>query len=386
MFADSGRKMRVGIVAGEASGDLLGAGLLKELLALRPNLHFEGIAGPKMIAEGARSIYPMDRLSVMGISEVLGRYTELSKMRKELIAHFIEQKVDLFIGIDAPDFNLGIERQLHNAGIKTVHYVSPSVWAWRKYRVRKIARYTDLMLTLFPFEAAFYQQHGVPVEFVGHPLADIIPLENDKMGARSLLGLPSEKRIVALLPGSRSNELQYLGRSFLEVASCCIQKNPDLHFVIPLSNMERRKQFEKIVTEFSGTVPVTLIDGLSREVMAASDVVLLASGTAALEALLLKRPMVVAYRLAPLTYWIAKRMVKLKYYSLPNQLLSSPDVPEYIQDEIIPDTVANKLLSYLSNEDEYQSVIKEFEKVHLLLKKDASRQAAKAIVQLINRK
>lgn len=376
--------MRIGIVAGEASGDLLGAGLIKALLAQQPNLKFEGIAGPNMIAEGAHSIYPMDRLSVMGISEVLGRYFELSKMRKDLIEHLKKQKIDLFIGIDAPDFNLYIERKLHAAGIKTVHYVSPSVWAWRQYRVKKIARSTDLMLTLFPFEATFYQEHGVPVEFVGHPLADMIPVETNSQAARGLLGLPKEKQIIALLPGSRSNELHYLGKSFLEIAHYLNNKNSDLHFVVPLSNPERRKQFTEIMHSFTEALPITLIDGFSREVMAASDVVLLASGTAALEAMLLKKPMVVAYRLAPLTYWIAKRMVKLSHYSLPNQLLDKPLVPEYIQDDIKTENVGDKLLTYLSDEQSYQSVTSEFEKIHLMLKKDASQQAARAILKLMN--
>ena len=381
--------MRIGIVAGEASGDLLGAGLIKAMLAQQPNLKFEGIAGPNMIAEGAHSIYPMDRLSVMGISEVLGRYFELSNMRKELIRHLIAQKIDLFIGIDAPDFNLYIERKLHKAGIKTVHYVSPSVWAWRQYRVKKIARSTDLMLTLFPFEAAFYEKHGVPVEFVGHPLADMIPLETNTQAARSLLGLPDDKQIVALLPGSRSNELQYLGKSFLEIAHY-LNKNQslkkdhsNLQFVVPLSNPERRQQFTEIMHSFSETLPITLIDGFSREVMAASDVVLLASGTAALEAMLLKKPMVVAYRLAPFTYWLAKRLVKLTHYSLPNQLLPQPVVPEFIQDDIVPNIVGDKLLGYLNDDQSYQSVIKEFEQVHLLLKKDASQQAASAVLKLL---
>lgn len=379
--------MRIGIVAGEASGDLLGAGLIKALLEQQPNLKFEGIAGPNMIAEGAHSIYTMDRLSVMGISEVLGRYFELSKMRKDLIRHFKNQKIDLFIGIDAPDFNLTIERKLHEAGIKTVHYVSPSVWAWRQYRVKKIARSTDLMLTLFPFEATFYKEHGVPVEFVGHPLADMIPLETNKQAARGLLGLPEDRQIVALLPGSRSNELHYLGESFLEIAhylnNSLNKTSNDLHFVVPLANPERRKQFTEILHSFSEALPITLIDGFSREVMAASDVVLLASGTAALEAMLLKKPMVVAYRLAPFTYWIAKRMVKLSHYSLPNQLLDNPLVPEFIQDDIKTKTVGDKLLTYLSDQQSYQSVTSEFAKIHLMLKKDASQQAASAILKLI---
>jgi len=378
--------MRIGIVAGEASGDLLGAGLIREMLAQKPDLHFEGIAGPKMIDEGAKSLYPMDRLSVMGITEVLGRYLELRKMRSDLIRHFIQKKIDLFIGIDAPDFNLGVEQQLHAAGIRTVHYVSPSVWAWRQYRIKKIARSTDLMLTLFPFEASFYQEHGVPVEFVGHPLADMIPVDSDKLAARKLLGLPEDKRIIALLPGSRSNELEFLGKNFLQIASYCNSKNRELHFVVPLANPERKKQFEAILAEFQEILPLTLIDGFSREVMAAADVVLLASGTAALEALLLKRPMIVTYRLAPLTYWIAKRLVKLKHYSLPNLLLSRPLVPEFIQDDIVVENVGDKLLEYIVDQQACQSVIEEFNNIHLLLKKNASRQAATAILKLVNSK
>ena len=230
--------MRIGIVAGEASGDLLGAGLISALKKLHPELMFEGIAGPRMIEAGARSLYPMERLSVMGLTEVLGRYFELHKMRKDLIKHFCDSRIDVFIGIDAPDFNLGIEEKLHKVGIKTIQYVSPQVWAWRQYRVKQIARSLDLMLTLFPFEARFYQQHDVPVKFVGHPLADLIPMENDKMAARHLLKLPEDKKLIAILPGSRSNEVQYLGGSFLNIASWCYQRMNDLHFVVPLPSAE----------------------------------------------------------------------------------------------------------------------------------------------------
>ena len=375
--------MRIGIVAGEASGDLLGSGLITELKKLFPDAEIEGIAGPGMIAAGARSLYPMDRLSVMGISEVLGRYLELHKMRKDLIRYFKEHKIDVFIGIDAPDFNLGIERQLHKAGIKTVHYVSPSVWAWRQYRVKKIAKFTDLMLTLFPFEAKFYQQHDVPVEFVGHPLAEMIPLQTDKHAARHLLKIPEDKTIIAVLPGSRSNELQYLSSSFLQIASWCNQQMDNLHFVTPLSNPQRREQFENYYRDHAEKLPITLIDGMSREVMAAADVILLASGTAALEAMLLKRPMVVAYRVAPLTYWIAKHMVKLTHYSLPNLLLPQPQVPEFIQDDIVPEVVGKQVLEYVTNIDKTIDLVSQFEQVHLELKKNASVQAAKAIAKLV---
>jgi len=378
--------MRIGIVAGEASGDLLGAGLITELKKLQPDLEIEGIAGPYMQRAGAHTLYPMDRLSVMGISEVLGRYGELRRMRKQLIRHFRNTNIDLFIGIDAPDFNLEIEFQLHALGIKTLHYVSPSVWAWRQYRIKKIAKSVDLMLTLFPFEALFYQQHNMQVEFVGHPLADIIPMHVDSQQARHLLQLPDEKHIIALLPGSRSSELQYNCDPFLKIAVWCNQHNKDLHFVVPFANPKRRLQFENSYKSLERLLPITLIDGMSREVMAASDVVLLASGTAALEAMLLKRPMVVAHRVSPITYWIAKRMVKLTHYSLPNLLLPEPLIPEYIQHDIVIDKIGQQLLEYLNNQNSVARLVTQFESIHLQLRKNASLRAAEAVVALFNKR
>lgn len=378
--------MRIGVVAGEASGDLLGAGLVSALKDIYPGASFEGIAGPRMIEAGAQSLYPMERLSVMGIVEVLGRYTELRGIRNRLIKHLIDQSIDLFIGIDAPDFNLEIEHQLHEAGIKTVHYVSPSVWAWRQHRIKKIKRSTDLMLTLFPFEARFYEEHRIPVAFVGHPLADIIPLQSDKQAARHLLKLPADKKIIALLPGSRSNELQYLGESFLQVASWCHAQRDDLHFVTPLANPQRRRQFEECYQQHGQSLPLTLIDGMSREAMAAADVVLLASGTAALEAMLLKRPMVVAYRLAPVTYWIYKRLVKLSHYSLPNLLLPEPLIPEFIQHDIVTDAVGGKLLGYLDDDNKTHELVRQFEIIHLQLKRNASVAAATAVAGLLDKR
>lgn len=375
--------MRIGIVAGEASGDLLGSGLITALKKLRPEFTFEGIAGPRMIDAGARSMYPMERLSVMGLTEVLGRYLELHKMRKDLIKHFCDNKIDVFIGIDAPDFNLGIEEQLHKAGIKTIQYVSPQVWAWRQYRVKQIARSLDLMLTLFPFEARFYQEHDVPVKFVGHPLADLIPMVSDKIAARHLLNLPEDKKLIAILPGSRSNEVQYLGDSFLKIASWCQKQSSDLHFVTPMPNLERRKQFELIMAKHGDQLPITIVDGMSREVVTASDVVLLASGTAALETMLLKRPMVVAYRMAWLTYWIGRSMVKLKHFSLPNLLLPKPLVPEFIQSDIVPDKVGSTLLNYLNDDAKVLELTQGFNEVHSQLQKNASESAAAAVLDLL---
>ncbi|WP_455223102.1 lipid-A-disaccharide synthase [Kaarinaea lacus] len=377
--------MRIGIVAGEASGDLLGSGLITELKKLRPEFTFEGIAGPRMMEAGAQSLYPMERLSVMGLAEVLGRYTELHRMRNNLIHHFCQSKIDVFIGVDAPDFNLGVEAKLHKAGIKTVQYVSPQVWAWRQYRVKKIVSSTDLMLTLLPFEAGFYQEHHVPVKFVGHPLADLIPMTNDKAAARHLLNLPEGKKFIAILPGSRSNEIQYLGSRFLEIASWCHRQMNDLHFITPLPNLERRKQFEQCITQHSDELPITLVDGMSREVVSAADAVLLASGTAALETMLLKRPMVVAYRMSPLTYWIGRRLVKLKHFSLPNLLLPEPMVPEFLQDSVRPEQVGKALLEYISDEEKVQELTRRFDEVHAQLRCNASATAAAAVLELLDR-
>lgn len=384
------RPLRFGVVAGEASGDLLGANLIAAIKQRHPDASFEGIAGPQMIAAGASTLFPMDRLSVMGIVEVLGRYRELLGIRRQLARHFKQNPPDAFIGIDAPDFTLGLEKQLRDAGIKTVHYVSPSVWAWRQRRVKKIAASTDLMLTLFPFEAGFYQQHRVPVQFVGHPLADTIPLAVDQSAARQALNLPVDAQILALLPGSRSNELHYLAQPFIETACWLHTQHPGLEFVVPLANNERRAQFEQALSSVRASgkdVPqIRLIAGQSREVMAAADVVLLASGTAALEAMLLKRPMVVAYILAPLSYWIAKRLVKVENVSLPNLLANETLVPELIQQEVSAENLGQKVLAYFENPALMDTLHQRFDEIHQSLRQDAGAQAAEAILQLVSQK
>ena len=346
--------MRIGIVAGEASGDLLGAGLIRAIKQRLPDAVIEGIAGPAMVAQGCTALFPAEKLAVMGFVEVLGRYRELHGIRTQLIRYFIDNPPDVFIGIDAPDFNLGLERALKEAGIPTVHYVSPSVWAWRQWRLRKIARSTDLMLTLFPFEAAFYEAHHVPVRFVGHPLAEMIPDVADPHAARVALGLPAHGKIVALLPGSRMSEVNALGVTFIQAAQWCAQQRPDVHFVAPLATPATRELFGQLVKTHAPMLPLTIIAGRSREVMAAADVVLLASGTATLEALLLKRPMVVAYRLARLTYWLAKWLVKVPYVSLPNLLAGKGIVEEYIQDAATPENLGMAVLQLL---EQPQSVL-----------------------------
>jgi len=377
--------MRIGIVAGEASGDLLGAGLIKAIRRRYPHAEFEGIAGPQMMEAGATSLFPMERLSVMGFSEVIGRLRELLAIRRRLAAHFMQNPPDVFVGIDAPDFTLGLERRLHKAGIKTVHYVSPSVWAWRQRRVRKIVKSTDLMLTLFPFEAEFYREHRMPVRFVGHPLADLVPLQPDRAAARRALDLPVEGEVLALLPGSRSTELRFLAATFIDTARWLKLHRPDLHVVVPLASRERRIQFQSILASALEPPPMTLVDGRAREVMTAADVVLLASGTASLEAMLLKRPMVVAYRMAPFSYWLAKRLLKVKSVSLPNLLADDILVPELLQDEATADQLGQAVLYYFENPQATAEVMERFKEIHHELRQDASRQAARAVMELIGR-
>ena len=329
--------MHIAIIAGELSGDILVAGLIHAIRAHYPDAIIEGIGGPQMLAAGFQSHYPLETLSVMGLVEVLKHYPRLKKCRDSLRDHFLQHPPDVFIGIDAPDFNLGLETILKSAGIKTVHYVSPSVWAWRQYRLRKIARACDLMLTLFPFEAEYYQRHQIPVRFVGHPLADEIPLQTDKQAARMRLNLPPQGVWVALLPGSRRNEVRQLGIPFLQTARWLLAQRSDLQFIVPLANAHLKALFTEQIAEIAPDLPLTLLDGQSREAMAAADVVLMASGTATLEAMLLKRPMVVAYRMAELTYWLAKWLVHIPYFSLPNLLAQEALVPEFLQHQVCPE-------------------------------------------------
>jgi len=376
--------MRIGIVAGETSGDILAAGLIKAIKQRHPEAVFEGIAGPLMIEQGARALYDMERLSVMGIIEVLGRYRELLGIRQQLARYFTDNPPDLFIGVDAPDFNLGLEKRLKQHSIPTVHYVSPSVWAWRQKRVLKIAESVDLILTLFPFEAQFYQQHQVPVRFVGHTLADQIPLNVDVCGAREALGLPTQGRIMALLPGSRGSEVSRLAALFIETAKLCLAQYPDLQFVVPLVNDSTKALFQTALDEHGRDLPVTLVDGRSREVMAAADLVLLASGTATLEALLLKKPMVVAYKLNWLTAFLARRLLKVKSVSLPNNLAGRVVVQEYLQEHASPENIAPALLRYLDHPEQAETLSQVFDNIHRQLRQGADQQAAQAVLELID--
>jgi lipid-A-disaccharide synthase len=374
------RPIRVALVAGEASGDILGCGLMQAIKQRYPDAEFIGVGGARMEAEGLKSYFPMERLAVMGLVEVLGRLFELLGRRRQLARDLIAAKPDVFIGIDAPDFNLGLELRLRRAGIKTVHYVSPSVWAWRQKRVLKIREACDLMLTLFPFEAQFYDEHQVPVRFVGHPLADAIPQQADRAAAREALDLPQDEPVVALMPGSRGGEVARLGELFLDAAIRLRALRPGIRFLLPCATPERREQLEQMLA--GRDLPLTLLNGRSHEALAACDAVLIASGTATLEALLYKRPMVVAYRVAPLTYRILKRLVKSPYISLPNLLAERLLVPELIQDAATPEALAQAVAPLI---DGGQVQTEGFDVIHRALRRDASVSAADAVLKLAGR-
>lgn len=374
------RPIRVALVAGEASGDILGSGLMQAIKQRHPGAEFIGVGGARMEAEGLKSYFPMERLAVMGLVEVLGRLFELLGRRRQLARDLIAAQPDVFIGIDAPDFNLGLELKLRRAGIKTVHYVSPSVWAWRQKRVLKIREACDLMLTLFPFEAQFYDEHQVPVRFVGHPLADAIPHQADRAAAREALDLPQDEPVVALMPGSRGGEVARLGELFLDAAIRLRALRPGIHFLLPCATPERREQLEQMLA--GRDLPLTLLNGRSHEALAACDAVLIASGTATLEALLYKRPMVVAYRVAPLTYRVLKRLVKSPYISLPNLLAERLLVPELIQDAATPEALAQAVAPLI---DGGQVQTEGFDLIHRALRRDASVSAADAVLKLAER-
>ena len=384
-MADQKSVLRVGMLAGEASGDILGAGLIAALQKRFDRVEVAGIAGPKMQALGAQSLFPMERLSVMGLVEPLKRLPELLKIRRTLRQHFLDNPPDVFIGIDSPDFNLGLEEALKSAGIPTVHYVSPSVWAWRQGRIKKIARAVDHMLTLLPFEADFYREHEVPVTFVGHPLADDIPLEVDVVSARKKLGLSPTDEVVALLPGSRGGEVRLLGPLFLQAAIWCHQRRPELKFVLPAANAERRQQIETQLSAMAGaeSLPVSVLDGDSQTALAAADSVLIASGTATLETMLMGKPMVVAYKMAALSYAIFSRMLHTPWVSLPNLLAQKELVPEILQDDATPEALGAAILRYFDDPLLQDQLRREFSELHQQLRRDASEKAAEAVCRVL---
>ncbi|MCX8581924.1 lipid-A-disaccharide synthase [Gilliamella sp. B3482] len=375
------KALTVALVAGETSGDILGAGLIRSLKKHHPNIKFVGIAGPQMQAEGCKAWYEMEELSVMGIVEVLGRLRRILAIRRDITKRLIELKPDIFIGIDAPDFNLSLEGKLKQAGIKTIHYVSPSVWAWKQKRVFKIKRNTNLILAFLPFEKAFYDIFDVPCRFIGHKMADDIPLEPDQTAMRQQLGIPLDCQCLALLPGSRHAEVTLLSEPFLKAAQLLRDKFPDLHIVVPLANEKRRQEFERIKAEIAPQLNVQLLDGHAREAMIASNAAILASGTVALECMLAKCPMVVGYKMKAFTFWLAKKLIKTPYVSLPNILAGKEIVPELLQHDCTPENIANHVLPFLESDNTELKAI--FLALHKQIRCNADEQAAQAVLDVL---
>lgn len=376
---------RYALVAGEASGDALGAGLIRALRAAEPDATFLGVAGPRMIAAGCRRLASVDELAVMGLSEVLGHLPRLLRLRRRLADELIRARPDCVIGIDAPEFNLGLEARLKQAGIPTAHYVSPSVWAWRPGRVRSVARACHKVLCLFPFEPDYYRNAGVRAEFVGHPLADDIPLQVDRDEARRALDLPRQGCVVALMPGSRASEARRMSGPFLSAARLMLARRPGLRFLAPMASESIRAVVQETVSREGLQSEVRLVEGRPQEVLAASDVALIASGTATLEAMLLRRPMVVAYRVAPLTHFLLRRvgLLRISRYALPNILAGRALVPELMQGAVTAEALAAGALAWLEEPERVRVYERECARYHDLLRQGASERAAQAVRALV---
>ncbi|WP_027458596.1 lipid-A-disaccharide synthase [Dechloromonas agitata] len=381
-----GKAVRIAVVAGEASGDLLASHLIAALKQHLPDAVFYGIGGPKMQAQGFDSWWPMEKLSVMGYWDALKHYREIAGIRRQLKHRLLELRPDVFIGVDAPDFNLGLEADLKAEGIRTIHYVSPSIWAWRGGRVKKIARAVNRVLALFPMEPPLYEKERVPVTYVGHPLADIIPLETNKVAVREKLALPRNNPVFALLPGSRRGELEMMAETFVETAKIIRERFlPQAVFVVPLATRETRLQFETAIYKRQATeVPFRLLFGHAQDALGAADVSLVASGTATLEAALLKRPMVITYKIAKFSYWLMKRMAYLPYVGLPNVLAGRFVVPEILQDEATPERLAEELVKLYGDKENAAAVEEAFTDIHLRLRQNTADKAARAVIECLN--
>ena len=375
--------VRIGIVAGEASGDLLGSHLIQALKQKRSDLEFVGIAGPKMMAEGAQSLFPIERLSVRGYLEVIKHLFGLLRLRRQLLRHFLNNPPDLFIGVDAPDFNFWLEKKLKKTGIKTIHYVSPSIWAWRKGRINKIKQAVNHVLALFPFEPALYQQAGIPVTYVGHPLADMLPIEPDVAAARVELRLKSSALVIAMLPGSRQSEVQQHADLFVKTAKLIYAENPNAIFLVPLITRETRQIFELAIFHEPESLPIQILFGHAHDAMEAADVIIVASGTATLEAALLKKPMVITYRMSKLSWQLLKRMQLQPYVGLPNILAGKFVVPELLQDDSTPEKLAEAALLLVSDTKKLDEIKAEFRKIHVDLRQNTAEKAAVAILSYL---
>jgi lipid-A-disaccharide synthase len=380
--------LRVGLVAGEASGDTLGADLIQALKQRAPDAQFFGVAGPKMQAAGCESWEPAESLAVMGLFEVLRDLPRLMRLLSRIKRMFLSARPDVFVGIDAPDTNLRLSRALHAAGIRTVQYVSPQVWAWRQGRARGIRESVDLVLCLLPFEKQFYDEHGVPAVFVGHPLADAIPDSVDRPAARRALDIDPDAGVVALLPGSRRGEVARLAADFAATAAWMAARRPELKFVAPMASAATRAIFSSVFERDAPALKVQLVDGQATAVLSAADVVLVASGTASLQAALCKRPMVVVYRLGGLTAWALRRLklVKLKFFAQPNLLADRRVVGEYFQEQIIPESIGAELLMWLDDPQRRSVLEQEFARIHADLRRGAGTRAAQAILDLVSQR
>ncbi|MBI3574271.1 MAG: lipid-A-disaccharide synthase [Gammaproteobacteria bacterium] len=375
--------VRIGVVAGEVSGDLLAAGLMRELKRRLPHVVFEGIGGPRMQAEGCASLYPMERLSLIGF-EALGRYPELAAQRRRLAAYFQRRPPALFIGVDAPDYNLGLEQKLRSHGIPTMHYVSPTVWAWRGWRLRTIHHAVDHMLTLFPFEAKYYRDRKIPVTFVGHPLADAIEPATNAAALRRRLRLPARFKLVALLPGSRTHELDRHADLFVRTAQWLSARHPDIRFVVPFASPGTRALFEQALRRQRADEQIfRLLDDHALDAMAAADVVLLASGTATLEAALLGKPMVVTYRVSWISYYLIRLLAHVRLYSLPNHLAGRMLVPELMQRDAVPEKLGRAVERYLTRPAEAAAVTRVLGRIRRTLRRNTHARAAQAVIRFL---
>jgi len=377
--------VRIALVAGEASGDLLGGHLIAALKQQLPGAVFYGIGGPRMQAQGMDCWWPMGKLSVMGYWDALKHYREISGIRRQLKKRLLDLRPDIFIGIDAPDFNLGLETALKQAGVPTVHYVSPSIWAWRGGRIKKIGRAVKRVLALFPMEPQLYQKAGIPVSYVGHPLADIIPLKTSRQEVREKLALPRDYPTFALLPGSRRGELETMGDLFVQTAKLIRERyQPEAVFVVPLATRETRLQFEAaIYRQHAADIPFRLLFGHAQDAVGAADVALIASGTATLEAALVKRPMVITYKIAKFSYWLMKRMAYLPYVGLPNVLCGRFVVPEILQDEATPENLAEALVKLYEDKENAAAIETAFTDLHLQLRQNTAEKAARAVIECL---
>jgi lipid-A-disaccharide synthase len=374
----------IGIVAGEASGDLLASHMMEELKRAVPGVRFIGIGGPKMQAVGMQVLFPQEKLAVFGYIEVLKHYFEIVSIRRKLRAYFYAHPPDLFIGIDAPDFNFDLELKLKERGIPTIHYVSPSIWAWRGERIHKIKRAVSHMLALFPFEPPLYEKAGIPVTYVGHPLADMLSEEPDRDAMRKQMRLPTQSKVFAFLPGSRQSEVRNLAATFIDTARIILQQLPESNFLVPLATSETRRIFEEILRQHGGQdLPIRILFGHAHDAIIAADVVLVASGTATLEVALLKRPMVITYKMPALLYWLLKPKAYQPYFGLPNILSGKFIVPELLQNDATPENLAQVLLNLLSNKQAVAELEVIFTDMHSTLRQGNAHKAAQAILPFL---